>query len=830
MAKATPKSTKDKKITSEDKKKSTPDLKNTAEVKKKAADDIKKSPETKKKIAVDTKKSGAKFKSPEMAQGEFSHTAAFWGLAVLLFFTPYYRGLFFNTEQEKALILAAFVFCFAWLWKWFKNDSSFLSQPLDYLALAFPVVYLMAAFQAANYGLAVDEVVKTTLYFLVYWLVSRLVRNEKDVLSILNVIYVSAVGVALAGLATATGIINIPDGFLGGRIYSTFQYPNALASYLAAVTILGFYLWRRAGSDGEKGFSMQHLYAAGNFILFAVLVGTKSQGGMLVFLIVTIAFIIGSLKGNRVPLSLHFVSVAILSFLAMWQFLTSVASNRMGLAWIWILLGLALTLAVQTLYSIGVKRDLLQWINEHRKPTLAAILVIAASGLTGLAVYITSHSVAVKALFDQIKVVSILSRAVFFKDALKMFAERPLLGWGGGGWDEAYRAYQSYWYNSTQVHGYYLQVALEAGIIGLLVILGVWAGFFYITHRTYHRNADGADNRFLIFTITMAAVSIGLHAAIDFDLSLSALTLVLWAMFGLARGIGIYSEIKDEPKKSKSFSLSRPAAPLCALAAAVVLIFLTGSVAYANYYAKQADTLFQQQKIDQGIAALNKAVACNPVNADNHSTLAYMYFQTKRYEQGLPEALKAIELSKYNAQRFISAANYYYSMKDKMPEAVNYAEKALALAPLQVQSYESLSRISLGAGYYSIMSDQQEASRQYFDNVTGIPDRIEDRMSMLSENEKKLWTVTQLLTATPQIKLNAGIAQCFLSEESEADLNLRSALQDEKTRGEASLWLALLLDRQGRTQESQELLAQAKILVPEKAKDFDSLRKYPTLP
>jgi len=155
----------------------------------------------------DKKKPVAVKKVPQNIQWEFSHAIAFWGLAILLFLPPYFRGLFFQPEQERALIFAAIIFWFAWLWKWSKRDNSFLSHLLDYFVLAFPVVNLISAFQAANYGLAVDEVVKTTLYFMVYWLSSRLVRNDKDIVTILNVIYISAIGVALAGLATHVAVL-----------------------------------------------------------------------------------------------------------------------------------------------------------------------------------------------------------------------------------------------------------------------------------------------------------------------------------------------------------------------------------------------------------------------------------------------------------------------------------------------------------------------------------------------------------------------------------------------------------------------------------------------
>ena len=477
-------------------------------------------------------------------QWDILHTIAFWGLAALLFLPPYFRGFFFAPEQERALIFAAVIFWFAWLWKWSKRDYSFLSHPLDYFVLAFPVIYLVSAFQAANYGLAVDEVVKTTLYFMVYWLVSRLVRNENDILTIFKVIYISALGVALAGLATATGVININDGFLNGRIYSTLQYPNALASYLAAVTFIGLYLWRRAdlpdpesmeGGANRKDAPAwlnfdslgQYLYAAGNFFLLAVFLGSKSQGGFIVFSIVFVLFMIGLAKGDRIPVFTHFILAGIPSMIAIWFFLSSVATNNMGIAWLWVFAGLFLVLAGQTLYSFIERKGMFQWVAAHKNVILAIVLLVLVSGCISAGVYISGHSDAVKNLVEEIRLRNATERMYFFQDAMKMFTERPLIGWGGGGWQEAYRAYQSYFYNSNQVHGHYFQIMVEVGILGILVMLGIWVSFLYIGHKLYHGAKENTSTRFLLLTITMAAVSIGLHAVIDFDLSLSALALVL---------------------------------------------------------------------------------------------------------------------------------------------------------------------------------------------------------------------------------------------------------------------------------------------------------------
>lgn len=805
----------------------------------------KKAPEAGRKKG-DIKKTADIKKITEMGQWELSHKVAFWGLAILLFLPPYFRGLFFQPEQERALIFAAVIFWFAWLWKWSRRDYSFLSHPLDYFVLAFPAVYLISAFQAANYGLAVDEVVKATLYFLVYWLASRLVRNEKDIVTILQVIYISAVGVAVAGLATATGIIHINDGFLDGRIYSTFQYPNALASYLAAVAFMGFYLWRKAAAlepDGAVGGKTlknsparlnfnnisQYLYAMGNFLLLTVFLGTGSNGGALVFSMVFILFMIGLPKGNRIPIIIHFILVGTLSFIAVRQFLDSVALNKTGLACLWVLAGLVLVIAGQALYRYGERKGLLQWIATHKNIVLALVLLAVVAGGVGAGVYVNSHSDVVKNLAEEIRLRNATERFYFYHDALKMFAQRPILGWGGGGWQEAYRVYQSYFYNSNQVHGDYFQIMVEAGILGLLVIAGIWAGFLYIAHRLYHGARENKANRFLVWTITIAAVSIGLHAVIDFDLSLSAQALVLWTMLGLAKGIGVYSSSSlVDGKKSKKYVPPNYSVFTAVSVFSVIVILFAGSLAAAGNYATQAGKYIQGQNPNRGIELLQKASAYNPSNADYHTALARVYQATGKFDEGIAEAQTALSLSKYSALRHADLVALYLANKNN-EDAVNTAEKTLSLAPFQIQWHELLSRSYFMAGYNELTGGNQDTAKQYLEKAIQVPVKIQGQMDSLSDQEKQLWKDAPPLSTTPAVKLSVGVSQYILGMWPEAEANLLAASQDEKSKGEAMVWLSVLKDKHGKEQEAQDLLEQAKKLVPQLAQSYEGLKSLPVL-
>lgn len=485
----------------------------------------------------------------------WAYQAAFWGVALLLFLPPYFRGLFFATEQQRVLILAAVVFWLVCWWKHKNRDYTFLAQPLDYFILALPVIYVLAAFNAANYGLAVDEIVKNVLYFLVYWAVVQLVKDDAGISRLLHVVYIAAVGVALAGLATATGIIHIKDGFLSGRIYSSFQYPNALASYLAAAGFLGLFFWQKNGflSLGAtirdrallkvlpdwllrlKPFG--YLYIAANFLLLAVLFGTRSRGGLLVTGAVFILYLAGLAWPRRLPVLLHALLAGGLGYAAVHKFIPAAVAKQSGAAWGWIFAGLAAALLLQAVYHFLWARGFNFWAQNKRKSG-GVLLGLAVAIMAGAGVMMAMRPALVQKIFSFEYLRNAFSRFYFIEDALAMLKARPLLGWGGGGWEEAYRSFQRYLYDSNEVHSYYFQVAVETGVPGLLAVAGIWAAFLWTGWRAYRAAAYAGDRRALITTLLAAAVAVGGHALIDFDLSLSALTLSLYTIFACVRAAG----------------------------------------------------------------------------------------------------------------------------------------------------------------------------------------------------------------------------------------------------------------------------------------------------
>ncbi|HHX51696.1 MAG TPA: tetratricopeptide repeat protein [Clostridia bacterium] len=267
-------------------------------------------------------------------------------LSLLLFCPPYFRGLFFPVEQMVALQVALLAFFITWIWKVKKNDLAFLEHPMDYLALALVLAYLIAIIGAANYRLAVQGFLKASLYFLIFWLAARLGRQGKWGQTLCGVVYVTGLGVAGAGLLAALQVIDIKDGFVGDRIFSTLQYPNALAVFLLAISFLGFYFW--ATSNTWR----QYLFATGNYLLLLTFLGTNSRGAFLIAPLVMLLFVLGLPREHRpwVIYSLLFTGGAVL--VGSLRFIPSIVIQDLNRAWLFLGLGLLVALAGQSLIAL----------------------------------------------------------------------------------------------------------------------------------------------------------------------------------------------------------------------------------------------------------------------------------------------------------------------------------------------------------------------------------------------------------------------------------------------------------------------------------------------
>jgi len=142
---------------------------------------------------------------------------------------------------------------------------------------------------------------------------------------------------------------------------------------------------------------------------------------------------------------------------------------------------------------------------------------------------------------------SVTERFIYYRTALKIFRDYPLKGAGGGAWPALYPYYLTEehpnFMHTVEVHSYYLQVLIEAGIPALLTLLALWFLFALGFLRYRFSSASAPVDKQLSLAVFSAALMIGAHSAIDFGLSLGAIALLLWILFAV--GVTLFTTTSD---------------------------------------------------------------------------------------------------------------------------------------------------------------------------------------------------------------------------------------------------------------------------------------------
>ena len=232
---------------------------------------------------------------------------------------------------------------------------------------------------------------------------------------------------------------------------------------------------------------------------------------------------------------------------------------------------------------------------------------------------------------------SLVSRAVFYKDGFEIYKDRWLFGGGGGAWNHLYRQYQSYNYSSSQAHNFPLQLGIETGILGLLILLSFILGLAYINIRYYKKEKLQIDkeriinnsevrltNGILSATIITTIAALLMHSIIDFDFSEASMLLLFWQLIAIYNRemrdklsvqemLPLGTKDKATLKIFKNKSESRTKIIVGIIIAGVTLGFAS-SFYIASLYAQKAYENLRDNDIKKAISSMNKSISFDKFN------------------------------------------------------------------------------------------------------------------------------------------------------------------------------------------------------------------------
>lgn len=722
-------------------------------------------------------------------------------LAVML--PPFFRGLFFRPDQDVEIAVVAGLFLVWWFHKYTAGEGDFLRTPQDWAVLALPVVYVLSTFVAVRPHTAVQLDLVYGMFFVIYWLSSQMVRGERFLRGLLSALLLSATGVAFVGLWAAINPKIYPGAYLGtgvhGRIYSTLQYPNSFAAFMVGASLFALTLWLTADREG-KGWrrELSRLwFPMAGALCFAGFILAYSRGVDLVFPVVYLIFLVFAPKGERLRFASYAFAMLAAAAVGAEVFRHLQLGPRPAQAW-----GAVVLLPVLAAGLGFVAQRYMSLAPGRRTALGGGILAVLVLGGAAVLIHHPPQALVHRtaSIAHMMKDHNVLERFAYWRTALSIVAQHPILGTGGGGWSVLYFKYQHYPFSSTQVHNDYLQTWVEAGTIGLLALLAVWVLFLRQALR-WRAKAEGIQKLYPVGVAT-AALAIGLHAALDFDISLAALGIYLWSLFGAARGMTAEAKPAMVHKLGTRFAWA-------ALAGALLLII--GILFKVSADWSQAGTLALQGKnASQAVVDFQRAARYDPLKAGNYLGIAeadVALGSGSPFAVGKPQTYiqKALALEpvtpKYNAQ----AADLYYQMGNQA-QAVAYFRKALREQPYVKSNYLDLAEAGELYAQSLVQSKKRAEARPILQEIAGLPAKMESRAK---QAPFFAFPSERLAASSSHVELAAGQAAAMLGNWQAAGGYLSAAGKNKATTGEADLWLGAVLAKQGKTKQSQVILAKA---------------------
>lgn len=354
----------------------------------------------------------------------------------------------------------------------------------------------------------------------------------------------------LSGIFAVCGILPLPFGVMrtadpeissaGARLGGLLQYPNAYGA------IVGMYALERLTAAARV---IARPVPAGRLIAAvlplmpaqAALLLSESRGAWLATGCAAVAAFALQRRGARLPLLL---AMAAPLACAAWLY-RQLAAAQLAPAPVPGLLALAGAWAAALLGTLLLCR--LWHSGAAKAPRAAALTAIVLAGAAAALMAVASTADRLAA-----GVGTGVSRLQMWRDALQLWTEAAWLGHGGDTWRNMFRAIQSWPYVGGEVHNGLLDLALDTGLIGIVLV----AGWFLLTLRSIFYFAPQLFPSVLVF---------GLHGAMDFDWSFTLFWMLFiwlgaWATALKTETEGVQRSgvtVKYTPIKSKSGSKLR---------------------------------------------------------------------------------------------------------------------------------------------------------------------------------------------------------------------------------------------------------------------------------
>lgn len=285
-------------------------------------------------------------------------------------------------------------------------------------------------------------------------------------------------------------------------------------------------------------------------------------------------------------------------------------------------------------------------------------------------------------------------RIEFFKDGLKIYLKSPITGNGMGAFQNWIQSTQRFYYETKYSHNHYIEMLLQAGILGIVSFVGMlFAGFYCIVKAVRNKNKEKGYEPVLFAALLFTA----LHAIIEVNFSMNFYIPFAFWLFGL---INVCCGDEIEINGGAAVDVLSKTVVIAWLAAWIVMLggnMYAKSLAYAKtqtvgeklvLFQRAADMdLFEgtdymlsymnvvmtnRGKVPEGIVQIADEYAHRIGRCDSRTIAVYAagyYFSGGDIEKGFEQLNKYVMLGRSSQDIWIRAfdiieSNVFYMMSD----------------------------------------------------------------------------------------------------------------------------------------------------------------------
>lgn len=763
-------------------------------------------------------------------------------IILYLAWSPFQVALFNGQmlEFEKPMFWAtavASVILLIWIANYYKSIT--FEDQRNWLAiwvLLLPITYVLALFSAASHYLAINMVIIQCTYAIMFIVGLFLLRdkfaNRVIQIAIMIISYI-IVGFGFLnwfgqGIFAGKLVGWFSSGVLDGkykdavmtdsnglRLTSVFQYANTYAAFLMAFLFAAvFFLIRSKKWYGQ---------AIHGFMLVPIIVSillTLSRGGLVMLPFVFVLLLL-FLKPAKQILWVVYCAIAGVASLVIsktvtdlgLQLNTTYEGGAAAKGWGTLLATSAvialLSWVIQRFVAPLLERGLQSWSNRKFSSLwipIGSVIVVGALVflLIGTSVRnILPDNVSTRLENINFQQHSVLERITFYKDAMKVVKDYPVLGAGGGAWAALYEKYQNNPYTSRQAHNFFLQYLVEVGILGFIVFMAFLIFIFYKYIRGYIReNEEGRESHFLYLILVL---SILLHSLLDFNMSYVFIGILVYLGLG-----GMASVMESKPLRFQQ--LRRSGTGVSVLYSLVVGICAVVVLFTSLRYVQASNAGLEARNISQSSTSFEEIKA--PIDRDlklrkNHpdsvlllaSLYQQVYSQAKNkdfYHAAYTLIVDARKDEPYN-KNMINRLIALHQLKGEQAQAFDLLVANSANFKWDIEWYERIISQGYELGNAALGNQDVTVKEKYFTAGIEAFDKIQAgliHLATLPEGQM----AGRAFANTPKIILETGKMHFLLNQPEKASETLKIGLLEDLSdpvNREIARWYVGALIKQG---------------------------------